>query len=436
MEATTIKQDPVHSENHAASYYAATANHQTDYPTLDTDITADVCVVGGGLSGVSTALELSERGYSVVLLEARKIGWGASGRNGGQLIRALTHDTERFRNQIGQEGVDSLDQMGLEAVRIVRERVEKYGIECDLKMGYFNAATRPRHLDELKEELEFHQKLGYSEEMQFLEKDQVSDVVGSDRYIGGLIDRGSGHLHPLNLCIGEARVAEKLGARLFEYSAVKSISYQNRPKVETDKGSVTADKLVLCGNAYMGYLEPRIGGKVLPAGSYIIATESLPESVHKRLMPADMAICDQNMALDYFRLSADKRLLFGGMCNYSGRDPKDIIKAIRPKMLRVFPELEKMKIDFKWGGMIGIGANRMPQVGRVERNVYFAQAYSGHGVNCTHMSGRVIAEEIAGNPERFNVYSKIRHMTFPGGRYLRSPLLAAGMLFHRAKDLL
>ena len=423
-------------QEHVASYYAATVNINGSFPALSQHITADVCIVGGGFSGVATALELAERGYKVVLLEAHRIGWGASGRNGGQLIRGIGHGTEQFRDEIGQEGIDAIASMGLEAVRVVRDRIAQHDIQCDLKMGYFDAAIKCRHMKELEQEAHSLQHHGYSEELQIIGEEQVSDIVGSRRYIGGLVDMGSGHLHPLNLCIAEARLAEKLGACIFECSQVQKIHYGESIKVETSDGTVVADQLILCGNAYLGELEPRIAGKVLPAGSYIIATEPLPESVYKKLLPKDMAVADMSIALDYFRLSADKRLLFGGMCNYSGRDPKNIAKALQPKMLRVFPALANYRIEYQWGGMLGIGANRMPQIGKLEPNIYYAQAYSGHGVNATHMAGRVIAEAISGDTDRFNIFNRIGHITFPGGKYFRSSLLAAGMIYYRVKDWL
>ncbi|KEI70969.1 NAD(P)/FAD-dependent oxidoreductase [Endozoicomonas elysicola] len=426
---------PVHTEAHADSYYAASMNFETDYPELEGSLSVDVCVVGGGFSGVATALELAERGYRVAVLEARKIGWGATGRNGGQLIRGIGEEPEQFRNQIGSDGVEAIHQMGFEAVELVRDRVRKYDIQCDLKMGYVDAAIKPKQMDEIAEDYESLKKRHYAHELRLLSQDDIKQYVNTDRYIGGMLDSGSGHLHPLNLCLGEARVAEALGVQFFENSPVVKIHKGYLPRVETAKGSVTCQFLVLAGNAYLGNLEPKIGGKVLPAGSYIIATERLEEKVWKNLIPQDSAICDVSIALDYFRLSDDKRLLFGGMCNYSGRDPKDIVASLRPKMLKVFPQLENASIEYQWGGMIGIGANRMPQIGRLGSNIYFAQAYSGHGVNATHMAGRVLAEAISGQAERFDVFANIRHMTFPGGRYFRSPLLALGMLWYRLKEV-
>ncbi|USE35066.1 FAD-binding oxidoreductase [Endozoicomonas sp. SCSIO W0465] len=425
---------PVHTDAHADSYYAASLNFATDYPELEGNLSVDICVVGGGFSGVATALELAERGYRVAVLEARKIGWGATGRNGGQLIRGIGTEPEQFSSQIGTDGVEAIHQMGFEAVELVRERVRKYDIQCDLKMGYVDAAIKAKQMDHITEDYQSLKKRHYAHELRLLSQDDIKQYVNSDRYMGGMLDSGSGHLHPLNLCLGEARVAEGLGVQFFENSPVVKIHKGNLPGVATAKGSVTCQFLVLAGNAYLGNLEPTIGGKVLPAGSYIIATEKLQEKVWQNLIPNDSAICDVSIALDYFRLSADKRLLFGGMCNYSGRDPNDIVASLRPKMLRVFPQLENTTIEYQWGGMIGIGANRMPQIGRLGSNIYFAQAYSGHGVNATHMAGRVLAEAISGQAERFDVFANIRHMTFPGGRYFRSPLLALGMLWYRLKE--
>jgi gamma-glutamylputrescine oxidase len=424
-----------HTANYPDSYYVATRSYHKDYPSLTESIDTQVCVIGGGLSGVNTALELAERGFNVVLLEAFKIGWGASGRNGGQLIRGIGHGTDQFTNAIGQEGVKALDLMGLEAVDIVRERVKKYDIQCDLKMGYSDLAHKPRHMRDLEADKAWLDSVGYGYETRLLQKDDMHEVVGSDNYIGGLIDMGSGHVHPLNLTLGEAAAADSLGVNIYENSNVIDIQYGDRPVIKTAQGQVTADKLVICGNAYVAGLNDDLEAKVLPAGSYVIATEPLPDHIWQRVLPQDMAVCDLRVALDYYRLSADKRLLFGGLCNYSGRDPKSIVGTLKPHMDDVFPYLKDVKIDYQWGGMIGIGANRMPQVGRLHPNVYYAQAYSGHGVNATHMSGKVIAEHIAGETNRMEIFEKIHHMRFPGGRALRSPMLAAGMIFHRIKDI-
>lgn len=431
-------QQPDFNHQHTASYYAASSQLQTDYPMLVGELKVDVCVIGGGFTGLNTAIELAERGLSVALLEARKIGWGASGRNGGQLIRGVGHGLEQFTPVIGSDGVRQLKLMGLEAVDIVRQRVNRYSIECDLTWGYCDLANRPRDVVHLAEEAEALLALGYEHELRLLQAHEMHSIVGSDRYVGGLIDMGSGHLHPLNLALGEANVAHTLGVQIHEHSMVTRIDYGPRIQVHTAHGSVRAETLVLGCNAYLNDLNPQLSGKVLAAGSYIIATEPLSAKQANELIPQNMAVCDQRVTVDYYRLSADKRLLFGGACHYSGRDPKDIAAYMRPKMLEVFPQLANVRIDYQWGGMIGIGANRLPQIGQLGDypNVYYAQAYSGHGLNATHLAGRLLAEAISGqHSSGFELFSQVPHMTFPGGKTLRSPLLALGMLWHRLKEL-
>ena len=430
---------PVHSDQHARSYYAASTNRQLDYPALRGEVRVDVCIVGGGFSGLNTAIELVQKGFSVALLEAHRVGWGASGRNGGQLIRGVGHGVEQFESVIGAQGVRELKLMGLEAVEIVRERIQHFTIDCDLTWGYCDLANKPSHLEGFAEDMAELKQLGYRHEMRLLQPEQMHEVVGSSRYVGGMIDMGSGHLHPLNLALGEAAAAQSLGVQLFEQSAVTRIDYGSEVKVHTAQSMVRAATLVLGCNAYLNGLNGNLGGKVLPAGSYVIATEPLSEAEAKAIIPQNMALCDQRVALDYYRLSADRRLLFGGACHYSGRDPADIAAYMRPKMLAVFPHLKDVRIDYQWGGMIGIGANRLPQIGRLkdQANVYYAQAYSGHGVNATHLAGKLLGEAIAGQASSgFDLFAKVPHMTFPGGKHLRSPLLALGMLWHRMKELI
>jgi glycine/D-amino acid oxidase-like deaminating enzyme len=434
MDATSNSLTDPHK--HAPSYYAATANQTLEFAPLTGEIRADVCVVGGGFSGLNTAIELAERGYSVVLLEAHRIGWGASGRNGGQLIRGVGHDVEQFRPIVGDEGVRAFKQMGFEAVELVRQRIERYGIACDLTWGYCDLALKPRHIEDFQAELEELHSLGYPHAAQLVPHDRIHTVVGSERYLGALVDSGSGHLHPLNLALGEAAAAQSLGVRLHEQSAVTQIDYGSEVRVHTAQGIVRAETLVLCCNAYLKGLEPTLSGRVLPAGSYIIATEPLPKALAEELLPNNRAACDQQITVDYFRLSHDRRLLFGGACHYSGRDPKDIAGYMRPKMLKVFPQLDRVAIDFEWGGMIGIGANRLPQIGRLKDrpNVFYAQAYAGHGLNATHLAGHLLAEAITAQSGGFDLFNKVPHATFPGGQRLRSPLLALGMLWYRLKD--
>ncbi|MHC2145255.1 NAD(P)/FAD-dependent oxidoreductase [Pseudomonas sp. 210_17 TE3656] len=424
---------------HASSYYRASVAAMPEHPVLSAELSADVCVIGGGFTGVNTAIELAQRGLSVILLEARRIGWGASGRNGGQLIRGIGHEVEGFARYVGQEGVKYLQRAGIESVEVVAKRINEHNIDCDLRWGFCELANTPAQFAAFRAEQDSLAALDYRHETQLVSPERMREVVASSVYAGGLIDRGSGHLHPLNLVLGEARVAAALGVRIFEHSPVLEINHGATVQVRCAHGSVRAGSLVLACNAHLEELEPRLSGKVLPAGSYIITTEPLSPALANELIPQNLALCDQKVGLDYYRLTADRRLLFGGACHYSGRDPLDIAGYMRPKMLKVFPQLADTRIEFQWGGKIGITANRFPQVGRLSQhpNVYYAMGYSGHGLNVTHWTARLLAEAIdAGHSQGMDVFNAVPHMTFPGGKALRSPLLALGMMWYRLREVL
>lgn len=423
------------STEHTRSYYAATANWSTAYPKLEGEIEADVCIIGGGFTGVAAALNLVERGYAVALLEARRISWGASGRNGGQLIGSFA-DHRKVERKLGPEAGEIVWRLGLETTELVRRRIEQFSIDCDLKDGYFDAALNPKQMDELLEWKEDRESRNYPYPLEVVNKEDLHTVVGSNLYVGGVIDGANGHLHPLNLCIGEAKAAAELGVKIFEQSPVTGISPGAKASVRTPHGHVRASHTVLACNAYLGGLAPQLTGRILPAGSYIIATEPLSEQTAREILPRDMAICDQNVVLDYYRLSADRRLLFGGRCNYSGRHPRSISGTLRPRMLKVFPKLDKVRIDYEWGGNIAITINRIPQLGRLDTNIYYAMGYSGHGVAPTHTAGLILAEAIAGNAEKLDVFERIKHLRLPGGKWFASPALALGMFYYRIRDAL
>jgi|TARA_B110000858_G_scaffold198286_1_gene263753 hypothetical protein len=419
------------TKQHAPSYYAATANWQTDYPELEGSIEADVAIVGGGFSGVATAVELSERGYKVVLLESNRIGWGASGRNGGQIIGGYGQNPGAFRSTIGSEGVDIVEGMGVECVDIIKQRIEKYNIDCDLKWGYCEVGLKKRHLKS------YQQWAEDDPAMHLLDQDQIKEYVNSELYLGGYYREDWGHIQPLNLCIGEAKVAQSLGANIFENSQVTNITYGDNPVVTTQKGSVKAGHVILCGNAYMGKLVPYLDARVLPATSCIIGTEPLSDEQLQQTMVRDVAVCDSRTALDYYRLSADKRLLFGGLSNYTGLEPTNAEAVMRNKMAKVFPSLKTVKIDYSWSGRMGISVRRMPQIGRLKNsNILYASGYSGHGVAPTHMTGRLLAEAVDGNTHRFDIMNKMFHLPWPGGKLLRRPAMAAGMMFYKIRDVL
>jgi glycine/D-amino acid oxidase-like deaminating enzyme len=429
MKATDQRQE------HTRSYYAASVNEVTDYPSLEGAHSADVCVVGAGFTGTATALSLAERGYSVALVEANRVGWGASGRNGGQVIIGM-RGIETLREKHGDGIADILNNLRWRGNDIIRERVSRYGIQCDLKDGFLEVATKPgqiRTLDEYAEDRESHPS-DFAHEI--WDREKTCDMLGTGAYHGGFVCYRDGHLHPLNLCIGEARAAHNLGVQIFEQSPVTGITHGTRPRVASANGYIEADSVVLAGNAY-SQLEPKhLSNLVFPAGSYVIATEVLADDVAKSINRQDVAVCDLNEVVDYFRLSADKRLLYGGACNYSGRDPKSIKSYILPRMLKVYPQLKDVKIEYEWGGKIGVVLRRIPTVGRINNNVYYCQGYSGHGVCATHVMGEVMADAITGTMERFDLFADINHFRIPGTQWFGNQIIALGMLYYKMKDRL
>lgn len=420
---------------HIASYYSATLNDETRYPQLEGTVSADVCVVGGGLSGISTALSLTERGFSVVLIEAHRIGWAASGRNGGQMIAGISGE-QRVESELGDEGRRLLASIRYLGNEIIERRVAKYDIDCDLKHGWAEVAARPKHMPGLRDYVEQRLKEGDGEHLELVEAPGMSRVVGSRAYHGAMIDPKSGHLHPLNLCLGEARAAAGLGVKIFEGTPAVEIKSGAKPSVITPNGRVEANSVVIAGYLEDRLQQGKLRGLIFPTGSYIVATEPLPEAVARQMIPHDLAIADSNVVLDYFRLSADRRLLFGGRANYSNRDPRDIRATLKPRMIEVFPELADVALDFAWGGKIDIVLSRVPAIGRLEPNVYYMQGYSGHGVNATHIAGDIVADAVAGTMGRIDVFERIRQVRLPIGRFLGSQLLALGMLYYRLRDIL
>jgi len=419
---------------HTGSYYAATVNEITNYAPLRGVQHADVCVIGAGFTGISTALYLAERGYNVHVLEANRVGWGASGRNGGQIIGGISGE-EKIARHLGAEGESLLWDMRWAGNDIIRERIQTYNINCDLKWGYLDVAIKPRHVRDQQAEWEALQKHNFPHKNKLLSREETAATIGTNAYIGALMNMGNGHLHPLNLCIGEARAVVSLGSTIYEQSPVLRIEHGDRPKVITAGGSVTADMVVLAGNAYH-FIERKLRGSMFPVNSFIIATQVLTDEQANAINPMDLAVCDPNFVLEYFRLSADKRLLFGGRCNYFGSDPEVIKRKLVPKMSRIFPQLATVEIDYAWGGMIGVPFNRVPQLGKISSNVFYSQGYSGHGVNVTHLAGQIMAEAVAGTFERFDVFANIDPVIIPGAHRFRNPMVALGMLYYQIKDRL
>lgn len=423
------------AEPHVKSYYAATVNDVTGFPALRGDLKCDVCVIGGGFSGVSTALTLAQRGYSVVLLEQNRIGWGASGRNGGQVIAGISGE-HNVKSQLGKEGKRLLRDIRYRGHDIIAERVAKYSIDCDLKPGWMEAAARASHMRALRAYVDERRAEGDGDRLELVEPEDMPRVLGASVYHGAYIDRRSGHLHPLNLILGEARAAASIGVKIFEGSEAIELQGGARPFVRTQYGRVDAKAIVLAGSSDHKFQRGPLRGLTFPTGSYIIATEPLSEAEAREANPQDLAVADSNIVLDYFRLSADRRLLFGGRCNYSNRDPKDLSAALRPRLIEIFPQLATKRIDYAWGGRIDIVLTRVPALGRLEPNVYYLQGYCGHGVNTTHLAAEIVADAICGTFEKFDTFARIKQIRLPVPRWAGNQLLALGMLYYRLRDLL
>jgi gamma-glutamylputrescine oxidase len=422
-------------QQHTGSYYAASANELTDFPQLKGDHSTDVCVIGAGFTGVSSALTLAERGYSVTLIEANRIGWGASGRNGGQLIHGLG-GLDKIQKKHSDDIAEMVWGMHWRGNYIVHERVKKYNIDCDLKPGFVQVATKPRQLSYLEEAVAEREKHNSPYQYDVWDREKTRDNLGTDAFHGAFVCHRDGHLHPLNLCIGEARAAQSLGVKIFEQSPVVTIKHGAKPIVQTANGSVQANAILLAGNAYSQFEPKHLSNLVYPAGSYIIGTERLPEDIVNEINPNDFAVCDLNEVVDYYRMSADKRLLFGGACNYSGRDPSSIKSYIHPRMLKIYPQLKDVKIEFEWGGKIGIVLNRTPTVGRINNNVYYCQGYSGHGVAPSHAMGEIMADAIAGTMEKYDLFANVKHFRIPGSQWIGNQIIAMGMLYYKMMDRL
>ena len=419
---------------HINSYYANSVDDVTDFAPLLGAQEADVCVIGAGFTGISTALHLAERGYNVHVVEANKVGWGASGRNGGQIIGGISGE-KAIAKHLGRDADDVFREMRWAGHDIIRERVQKYGIQCDLKFGYLDVAIKQRHMRDFETDFQRLQKDNFPHEFRMLTAEETQEFIGTTAYIGALLNMANGHLHPLKMCVGEARAAASLGATIYERSPVVDIEKSSRPKVVTRDGSVTADFVVIAGNAYHA-LDRKLRGIMFPVNSFIIGTEPLSTDVVSAINPNDVAVCDPNFVLEYFRLSADKRLLFGGRCNYFGTDPEIIRKNLKPRLLKIYPQLANVNIDYAWGGTIGVPINRVPQLGRVAPNVFYCQGYSGHGVNVTHLAGKIMADAVAGTVERFDMFANVKPLIIPGAHRFSKPMVALGMMYYRIKDRL
>ncbi len=417
------------------SYYAASANPAPPRPALTGEIAPQVCIVGAGYSGLSAGLELAERGHGVVILEGARVGWGASGRNGGQIVNGLNAGLGTIEARYGRTTADFVGTLVQEGARLIRFRIEKYAIDCDLKDGNIFVAFTEKQIRELEAKQALWRRHGMDAH-EMLDKAGLRRHVASDVYLGGMIDHSGGHMHPLNLALGEAAAFETQGGVIHEQSPAVSLeSLDGKPVLRTAQGVVRPRTLILAGNAYLGNIAPELENRVMPFSTQIIATEPLGAR-GDALLPTDMAVEDVRWILDYYRLSADKRLLFGGGTVYGGTDPADIRAKILPNLEKVFPDLKGVRVDQAWSGNCALSFSRVPQMGRLGPNTYYATGYSGHGVVGSHLFGRILADAVDGDLTRFDAFAAVPWLPFPGGRRFRVPYSVIGSWWYALRDRL
>ncbi len=423
------------------NYYSATRNESITHAALNGDHQADVVIVGGGSTGINTAVELSEAGYEVALVEANRVGWGATGRNGGQVTGSLSGDAAIFKQlktMIGTDATHTMHMLRWHGHKIITQRIARYNIQCDLRHGHLNTAYHESDIPQLQSAMHDAQEAGLGDHVQWLDKQGVHEKLDTPLYYGGVLNRYNMHLHSLNLCLGEAAAAVSNGTRIFEQSPVISIDYGNnagsKPCIKTANGSITASTVILAGNAYHQLAQHALKGLVFPAILGNMTTMPLEASLAKQLNPDNLAVYDSRMVLDYYRLTADKRLMFGGGTNYSGRDIDDVSSTLRPALEQTFPQLKGVAIDFAWTGTAGIVVNRIPALGRIANNVYYAQGYSGHGIASSHIMAKIMSEAVSGTLEQFDLFSRLKHVRLPVGARAGSALIALGMAYYGLKD--
>ena len=416
------------------SYYRATANRLEPFAPLVEDATCDVCIVGAGYTGLSAALYLAENGFDVMVVEAHRVGWGASGRNGGQLGSGQRLDQVQLERDLGQKAARQLWDLGRDAKTLVRDLIDRHDIECDYRPGILHADHRQRYVDDSRAYAEKLQRdYGYGQ-IRFVDREQLTDMVDSPAYFGGTYDTGAGHLHPLNFALGLARAARDAGARIHENTRVSKIETGATTRVQCGNLKVMARHVLLACNGYLGDLDTTVARRVMPINNYIVATEPLTGDRAHAALRRNIAVADSKYVVNYFRLSRDNRLLFGGGESYGYRFPRDIKAFVRPHMLAIFPQLKDVQIDYGWGGTLGITMNRMPHLRRLESGVLTASGYSGHGLGMGTFCGRLAGELICGTASRFDMMAAIPTPDFPGGAKYRRPLLALAMLYYSLRD--
>ncbi|MCL4124327.1 UNVERIFIED_CONTAM: hypothetical protein GTU68_060250 [Idotea baltica] len=418
-----------------ASYYAATVQPLPQFPPATGRIDTDICIIGAGFTGLSSALHLARAGYNVTVLDAQRIGFGASGRNGGQVGKGQRLEQDELEDMLGRDHARALWDISQDAVQLVKDLCADMP-DCPFQHGLIHAAHRARYVghehgyvDKMAAEYDYPH-------MQKLDREELRELVNTDAYFGGSLDMNAGHIHPLRFALGLARLCVDAGVQFYEQSRVLGMDHGARPRVKTSAAEINADFVILACNGYLGNLEPNVAKHVMPIGNYIVATAPMDGAQMNAVVKNHYAVADTKFVVNYFRFSDDNRLLFGGTESYGYKFPRDIAGKVRKPMAAIFPQLADIKIDYAWGGTLGITMNRMPHFHRVAGNVLSLSGYSGHGVAMATMGGKLAADVIAGQAERFDIMANVPSPKFPGGVALRNPLLIAAMLWYSLRDKL
>jgi len=425
-------------QNYPNSYYIDSLDRNLiQHPSLLDSHECDLCIIGGGFTGLSTAIEASKKGLKVILLEQNKVAWGASGRNGGQIGIDISNGVQNLENKYGFEIVKNLWNVSLDAVKLIDQRIDEFKIQCDKKIGNLSVATNHSTVKDFESEIDYYQKKLDYHSTKILTRDEVSEAVGSNRYFGGHLQEEGGHLHPLKYALGLADAALSLNVDIYEDSKVIKINEEkNYVEVLTLNGSVKAKNIALCCNAYLEEIDAGIKSKIMPIINYMIATQPISDDLQKTILPSDYCVCDTNFDLNYYRLSSDKRMIFGGGVSYSLKHSEKLAKRTEQRMLKVFPALSSEKAEYIWGGYVGITVNRTPDIGQTSPRIFYAHGFSGHGVALTGIAGKIIANSIfSGEKGVLETFEKIKHRNFPGGRLFRMPLLVTISALQRMTDI-
>ncbi|MEQ9886586.1 NAD(P)/FAD-dependent oxidoreductase [Pectobacterium zantedeschiae] len=418
-----------------ATYYTVTKKYHLNFPQLENDIDVDVVIIGGGFSGIHTAMELAEQGVtSVAVLEARYLGFGGSGRNGGQVMAGIGHDLDAIKKDVGEEGIKAVLALSELGPQIMRERIQRYQIDADFHSGYTYLGFNRRQSATLREWEKLFNSLGGQDEIRYVEGDDLKKLIGSDAYHSGLLHMGGGHVHSLNLLLGEAKaISEIYGVKIFEHSPALEVVYGKKIHVRTAKGTITANKLVWACDSFMNKLEPELNNSVINTYAFQLMTEPLSDELIHRISPIRGAYSDIRPIIDYYRVTKENRLLFGSATPLLEYIPKDMKAWNRKLMLNIFPYLEDVKIDLAWGGPMASTTNLFPQIGTLtdKPNAFFVQGYCGFGVTPSQIICKILAEGILGGSERYTLLSRIPRRTIPGKDHFRTLLCTLGKVAHQ-----